>query len=606
MPDAPERQIEQAAENLQAYLTVLYRIFLERKDAERMSDSREPATDGRVQKRAPSSDMNNYYGYIRVSTAKQGEKGSSLQEQKASIEEFAQRQGFDIVQWFEERETAAKRGRGEFKRMMSSLERGKATGVILHKIDRGARNLWDWARIQDLIDAGIEVHFAHDNLDLKSRGGRLAADIQAVVAADYVRNLREEVRKGMRGRLKQGLYPLHAPVGYLDQGSAKAKIIDPIKGPLVRVAFTLYASKRYTYRSLAAELHRRGLRQSNGKALSMSGMATILRNPFYIGILRLKSTGETFQGIHETLVDASVFRLVQDIIDEKTNTAVRRFEFRYKRLLKCGMCASVLTGELQKGRTYYRCHTKGCETTGVREDVVDARFLLATKALRFTDKEIEQMVSSMKELARGWLAERAELVASLKLHVAALEQRERRITDAYIDQALDRDAYFARKSALLLELADARQEMKRIEGGSIGSGAIHLQEFFELVKTFELKPECTSALVYRDAVETLTSNRTLLGKNLSIAIRSPFQEIIDNLDVFCGGLRRSTFRTCTSHSTATERSAPLVDRKVHEKRARILSKHLADWKPPPSISDAVNANKSKRKLNRSWFEPKLV
>jgi hypothetical protein len=41
------------------------------------------------------------------------------------------------------------------------------------------------------------VHFANDSLDLNTRGGRLSADIQAVVAADYIRNLREEAKKGV-------------------------------------------------------------------------------------------------------------------------------------------------------------------------------------------------------------------------------------------------------------------------------------------------------------------------------------------------------------------------------------------------------------------------
>jgi hypothetical protein len=41
------------------------------------------------------------------------------------------------------------------------------------------------------------VHFANDSLDLNTRGGRLSADIQAVVAADYIRNLREEAKKGI-------------------------------------------------------------------------------------------------------------------------------------------------------------------------------------------------------------------------------------------------------------------------------------------------------------------------------------------------------------------------------------------------------------------------
>src|SRR5471032_182991 len=150
--------------------------------------------------------MNSYLGYIRVSTPKQGTQGTSLQEQKSAIEAYAHRNGLSISAWFEERETAAKQGRQMFARMLKELDRGKVRGVIIHKIDRSARNLKDWANLGDLIDRGADIRFAHDSIDLSSRGGRLSADIQAVVAADFIRNLREEVKKGRRGRLNQGLY----------------------------------------------------------------------------------------------------------------------------------------------------------------------------------------------------------------------------------------------------------------------------------------------------------------------------------------------------------------------------------------------------------------
>src|SRR3546814_15546275 len=92
--------------------------------------------------------MKRYFAYIRVSTVKQGEHGSSLQEQRDAIASFATRHGFTISEWFEERETAAKLGRREFNRMLGLLKRGKASGVVFHKIDRGARNLKDWSVIR--------------------------------------------------------------------------------------------------------------------------------------------------------------------------------------------------------------------------------------------------------------------------------------------------------------------------------------------------------------------------------------------------------------------------------------------------------------------------
>jgi DNA invertase Pin-like site-specific DNA recombinase len=107
------------------------------------------------------------------------------------------------------------------------LKQIRQDGMVIHKIDRSARNLKDWADLGDLIDQGIELHFVNESIDLHSRGGRLSADIQAVVASDYIRNLREETRKGFYGRLKQGFFPLPAPLGYLDKGKGKNKELDP-------------------------------------------------------------------------------------------------------------------------------------------------------------------------------------------------------------------------------------------------------------------------------------------------------------------------------------------------------------------------------------------
>ena len=88
--------------------------------------------------------MKKVYGILVSQQLKQGE-GVSLVEQKSSIETYALKNNLQIVDWFEEKETAAKRGRPVFTKMLKLLTKRKANGVIIHKIDRSARNLTDWA-----------------------------------------------------------------------------------------------------------------------------------------------------------------------------------------------------------------------------------------------------------------------------------------------------------------------------------------------------------------------------------------------------------------------------------------------------------------------------
>lgn len=328
-----------------------------------------------------------FIAYTRVSTQKQSTHGVSLEEQRHAIAEYAARHGLTINAWYEEVTTAAKRGRPVFRSVMTALTAGKGkTGLIMHKIDRGARNLKDWADIGEAIDLGITFRFAHDDIDLHTRGGRLTADIQAVIAADYIRNLRDEVKKGIEGRLRQGIYPFKAPLGYLDRGGGKVKVPDLSVVPLIVYAFQLYASRKHSLREMGVQLAMRGLTQPNGQPLRTPYLSKMLRNPFYHGLLRVRD--QTFPGIHQPLVSRELFERVQKILCERKPRKRFRHDFKYRRTLQCTGCERTLVGEMQKGRAYYRC--KNCRGVCIREDRVllpDPRFRIL-----FTNQIIESPV----------------------------------------------------------------------------------------------------------------------------------------------------------------------------------------------------------------------
>lgn len=316
--------------------------------------------------------MTSYIAYLRVSTIRQGESGVSLSEQRLDIESYARLHKIPITNWFTEVQSATSNKRPIFRKVVNLLRDGKTGGLLIHKIDRSARNLTDWSTLGTLLDTGVDIRFVRDNLDLRSRGGRLAADIQAVIAADYVRNLREETRKGIRGRFRQGLYPLQAPLGYVNNGRGRVKTLDSIAAPIVADAFRSYASGLCTIRDVRVQSHMKGLRNGNGRPVSINGWSRILKNPFYAGILRLRSTGEEFLGRHQPLVSMECFDRVQQALKARTSrrTPTKHY-FQYRRSLQCRKCGRMLVGEKQKGRVYYRCHELLCKGVSVREDRIE-------------------------------------------------------------------------------------------------------------------------------------------------------------------------------------------------------------------------------------------
>ena len=465
--------------------------------------------------------MKSYFAYIRVSTVRQGEHGSSLQEQRSAIEAYAARHELSISQWIEETETAAKGGRPRFNKLIADLRRGRAAGVVIHKIDRSARNLRDWGRLGELADHGVEVHFAHETIDLGTRGGRLAADIQAVVAADFIRNLREETRKGFYGRLKQGIYPLRAPIGYVDCGGGKAKEPHPILGPLVRQAFEEYATARYSLDDLRRVMHGRGLVGHSGRGLSRNGMATILHNPFYIGVLRLHKTGEAFQGIHTPIVACDLFERVQDVLAGRHYRRPVRHTFWLSRIMKCAACGRSLIGELQKGHVYYRCHTLACRGTGIAERDVYSKLRMTFGLLAFSEQELRDLRDFGDNDAAGRESVAEARRGAARLALGKCDERMKRLTDAFLDATIDKETFEARKASLLIE---RRGHLDAIEGPSTLEDD-DIMKNVELGNTAQLRLETKEVRERRELVGEVMSNLTVTGKNLDFRLRFPFDEV---------------------------------------------------------------------------------
>ena len=477
--------------------------------------------------------MNQYFAYIRVSTARQGEQGVSLEQQRDAIARYAQRGHMEIPRWFEERETAARAGRPVFSQMIKDLKAGKARGVVIHKIDRSARNLKDWADLGEIIDRGIEVHFANEGLDLNSRGGRLSADIQAVVAADFIRNLREETKKGFYGRLKQGILPMPAPLGYRNLGSGKPKELDAKTAPLVRHLFELYSTGTANFHDLLKEAEHIGLNGRSGRKLTRNGLTKLLNNQFYMGLIQIKVSGQSFIGAHRPLISKALFDRVQDVLHGRTNTRTNRHDFLFRRRLGCKSCGKTLIGETHKGFVYYRCQIRECPVTAIREEAVEQSFLEAFLGLQLLPHEQQYCHDEVRRLRNDRQKQTEDAISSLKLRIGQVDERLNRLTDAYIDRMIEKDVFEQRKAALLAERLQTTEALTGWEDGS-RNAAEELLEILERADTAYSAYKAGIVPEKREMVDSITSNRVLNGNSLEISLSSPFDLIANRFKVTDG------------------------------------------------------------------------
>ncbi len=421
--------------------------------------------------------------------------------------------------------------------MIRRLRSGTVRGVVIHKIDRSARNLKDWADLGEIIDRGVEVHFANEGLDLNSRGGRLSADIQAVVASDFIRNLKEETKKGFYGRLKQGILPMPAPLGYRNISSGKPKEPDPKTAPLVRHLFEKYSTGTANFHDLLHEAERIGLRGRSGKQVTMNGLTKLLNNTFYMGLIHIKVSGQSFLGAHQPLISKALFQRVQDVLHGKTNTRTNRHDFLFRRRLSCKGCGHTLIGETHKGFVYYRCQTRECPTTAIREEVAENSFLETLLQLRLLPDEQQYCWQELRRLKADSHKQTEDAIAALKLKLGQIDDRLNRLTDAYIDRLVEKDLFEQRKTALLTERLETSETLSGWESGN-RNVADELLEILERANTAYSAYKVGIMPEKREMVDSLTSNRVLNGKLLEITPSSPFDLIATRSKIADGTLIR--------------------------------------------------------------------
>lgn len=242
--------------------------------------------------------------YVRVSTSGQAERarareGFSIPAQREANKRHAHSLGALVVAEFIERGASARSAaRPELRRMLTYVAEHEVDYVIVHKLDRLARNRADDVLLTEQIRATGARLVSTTEVISESPGGRLLHGIMAAIAEFYSHNLSLEVTKGMRQKVAQGGTVGRTPLGYRnvrirdDQGREDATVeLDPDRARHITWAFTTYATGTISFAQLAAALTQRGLtpRPMNGRgptALTARSVSKILTNPYYKGIVR--------------------------------------------------------------------------------------------------------------------------------------------------------------------------------------------------------------------------------------------------------------------------------------------------------------------------------
>ena len=407
-----------------------------------------------------------YILYARKSTEEDDRQVLSIEAQLVELQEYAAKEKLEIVASLCEAKTAKEPGRMKFAEMLSLIERGKADGIISWHPDRLARNSVDGGKIIHFVDRGLIKSLKFPTFWFEATPqGLFMLNIAFGQSKYFVDNLRENVKRGLRQKIRNGIWPGWAPVGYLNNPKTRGIDVDSEKAHKVRKLFEMYATGAYTLHSLANWCKKKGLYGNLGKEIALSNVQSILQNIFYIELM--KYGGEIHEGQHEPLIPKKLFDTCQEVMAKRGRVhEVHKNDFAFLGLLKCASCGCSITAEKQKGHNYYRCTKKKglCqEKHYLREEVLTEQITSYLQKVSLSSQDTEKVLAALDSEQDKARESAQDEVIVLKEQLLQVEAKLQKLLDIYLNDALSTEEYTAKKQSLLSQKVTLAEKITDFE-----------------------------------------------------------------------------------------------------------------------------------------------
>lgn len=413
--------------------------------------------------------------YIRVSTDKQEEL--SPDAQLRLLMDYAKNNHTDIPMEYIFQDNGIS-GRKANKRpafqQMIALAKSKEhpiDTIIVWKFSRFARNQEESIVYKSLLKKNnVDVVSVSEPL-IDGPFGSLIERIIEWMDEYYSIRLSGEVMRGMTQNAIRGHYQSDAPIGYRSPGNKKPPEKDPktVQIPIMMKDLLLSGSSLL---QIARKLNEQGYRTKHGNLWDARGVRYVLENPFYTGISRwnytdrgrqLKPADEVIytKGNWEPLWDKATLEEIKKHLAMNMRKTKSRDVSAAKHwlsgLLICSSCGGTLAYSGTKNSRGFQCwkYTKGfCNEShyiGIRP--IEKMVIEYLESVLHSPAIVYTIISSASADADSKLAD-------LEKQLQKVENKEKRIKAAYLNEIDTLEEYKANKAALLEERATIEKNIK--------------------------------------------------------------------------------------------------------------------------------------------------
>lgn len=366
--------------------------------------------------------------YCRVSSLEQA-RGSSLRDQQAAIEAYAEAGGMSVARAYVEAESAVHEKierREQIRALLNDVRPGDL--VLCDKLDRWSRDPeFSYSSIRQIHERGARFYAVGDACDPSTAEGDTMLNFRVLFAREEHKRIKLRTvgtRKLLRdaGYYVEGLPPYGYrrahPKGY--RGAEKNILaVDEERIAVVRRAFRLCTSGK-SLSMISAEL-----------GLTKDRVRDVLRNRVYLGEVQ-DSRGQWIPGKHAAVIDVDLFQRAQESLAGRRHAGARfrtgtveTSDWLLRDLATCALCgakmAAAYAGDRDARRYYYRC-VRACGRRYVPVRLVESQA---------EPKVAERLIALREELARAPKVDVAPAsVVDFDAQLVAVHQRRKRVVDA--------------------------------------------------------------------------------------------------------------------------------------------------------------------------------
>lgn len=256
--------------------------------------------------------MKRVYGYIRVSTETQADKGYGLQTQEDAITQYCKNNSLELIEIFRDEGISGALGDA------NDLSAREGVSILLSKLTSSEQivvmntsRLWRDDNARVIISRTVRKIQSNILSVEQPRYSLYSVDPQDFLFNSMMEMLDQYERmclnlklaKGRKTKAKTGTKPCGMlPYGY-EYDKNKEVVINEAESKVVQLIFELYA-KNYSLQEIATHLNNNGYTTRQDKQWSKQTIHKMLDNDFYIGVL---TYNDKVQGTHDAIISEKLW-----------------------------------------------------------------------------------------------------------------------------------------------------------------------------------------------------------------------------------------------------------------------------------------------------------